>query len=226
MIPDNRPMTVQVKICGITTREAADVALRAGADFVGLVFHPKSPRNLDLDRARTLADVLRGRARIVALFVAPDDSDIESVVRAVKPDLLQLHGAESHARVASIAEKFGLPIVKAAGVADADDVLHAQKYEDVADFLMFDAKGGGEGHSGGSGVAFDWQILSGRTFKRPWFLAGGLNADNVARAIQISGAQLVDVSSGVEDAPGVKNPDKIMAFVAAAHAARYTAARA
>jgi len=219
-------MTVQVKICGITTREAADAAVRAQADFAGLVFHPKSPRDLDLDQARMLADALRGRTRIVALFVAPDDSDIERVMRAVKPDLLQLHGAESHARVASIGEKFGLPIVKAIGVADADDVPHAQKYEDVAEFLMFDAKGGGEGHSGGSGVAFDWQILSGRTFKRPWFLAGGLNADNVARAIQVSGAQMVDVSSGVEDAPGVKNPDKILAFVAAARAARYTAARA
>jgi len=209
-------MTVQVKICGITTREAADAAVRAGADFAGLVFYRKSPRNLDLEQAQALAHALRGRTRIVALFADASDYDIEPVVRNVRPDLLQLHGGESHMRVAAISAKFGLPVINVLGIAEDGDVAHAHEYEAAAEYLMFDAKNAGSERPGGIGAAFDWKILAGRTFKRPWFLAGGLNADNVARAIQVSGAQMVDASSGLEDAPGVKNPDKIAAFVAAA----------
>ena len=195
-------MQTQVKICGVNSREAAEATLRAGADFAGLVFHSKSPRHLERDHAKLLAELMRGRVRIVALLVSPDDSDIEAVIHAVRPDLLQLHGKEGHARVANIREKFGLPIIKAAGVADANDVVQAQKYEDVADHLLFDTKGHAEVSMGGQGAAFDWTILAGRTFRRPWFLAGGLTPQNVATAIEISGAPMVDVSTGVEDCAG------------------------
>ena len=207
-------MPIQVKICGITTPEAAEATVRAGADFAGLVFHARSPRHLTLDQARGLASQLHRRIKVVAVLVNPDDHDIEAAIHAAKPDLLQLHGAESHARVANIGQKFGLPVIKAVGVAEADDVASAQRYEDVADYLMFDAKGGG-----GHGVAFDWTILSGRTFRRPWFLAGGLTADNVAHAIQISGATMVEASTSLEEAPGVKNPSRIAAFIEAARGA-------
>ena len=215
-------MPVQVKICGITTREAADAAIRAGADFIGLVFHEKSPRNVSLHEAKEIAAIARGRARVAPLLVNPDDFDIENVMRGVKPDLLQLHGHETHVRVAAIAHKFGMPVIKAVGVAVADDVLHAERYEDVAEYLLFDAKGTWEDRSGGHGVPFDWTVLTGRTLRRPWFLAGGLTADNVGHAIQISGATMVDVSSGVEDVPGVKNAAKMAAFVAAAKNAQHT----
>jgi phosphoribosylanthranilate isomerase len=215
-------MPVQVKICGITTRESADAAIRAGADYLGLVFHPRSPRNVSLHEAREIAAVARGRARIAPLLANPDDFDIESVMHAVKPDLLQLHGNETHVRVAAIAHKFGVPVIKAVGVAVCDDVLHAERYEDVAEYLLFDTKGTWEDRSGGHGVPFDWTILTGRSFRRPWFLAGGLTPENVPHAIQISGATMVDVSSGVEDAPGVKNAAKMAAFVTAAKNAQST----
>lgn len=218
-------MPIQVKICGITTPGAAEATLRAGAEFGGLVFHPKSPRHLSLDQARSIATILRHRAKVAALFVNPDDHDIETVRHAIRPDLIQLHGHETHARVHDVVMKFGIPVIKAIGVATAEDVVAGERFDDVAEYLLFDAKGSGEGH-GGLGMCFDWTILSGRTFRRPWLLAGGLTAENVAHAIQISGAQMVDVSTGVEDAPGVKNPDKIMAFVAAARAGQTASASA
>ena len=214
-------MTVQVKICGINSREAADAAMRARAEFAGLVFFPRSPRKLTLDDAKALVNVLRARTKIVALFADAGDYDLEAVVRKVKPDVLQLHGGESPDRVGAIAARFKLPVIRAIGVANADDVATAHAFEDAAEYLMFDAKHTGAERPGGHGVAFDWKVLAKRSFKRPWFLGGGLNADNVARAIQISGAPMVDVSSGVEDSPGVKNPDKIIAFARAARSAQY-----
>jgi phosphoribosylanthranilate isomerase len=216
-------MGVLVKICGINSRDAAEAALRAGADFAGLVFFERSPRNLSLDQAAVLARLLRGRARVVTLLVEPADARVDEVMAAVSPDVIQLHGNESPARVAAIAARTGRPVIKAVAVADSEDVARAHAYEDMADYLLFDAKvDTAATRPGGWGAAFDWQLVSGRTFKRPFGLAGGLNPENVARAIEVSGAQLVDASSGVEDEPGRKSPEKIAAFVAAARNAPYT----
>ncbi len=216
-------MGVMVKICGINSREAADAALRAGADFAGLIFFEKSPRHLPLDQAAILARLLRGRARVVTLLVEPSDAVVDEVMTAVSPDFVQLHGNESPARAAQIAARAARPVIKALAVADSDDVVRAHAYEDVADYLLFDAKADSAAtRPGGWGAAFDWQLVSGRSFKRPFGLAGGLNPENVARAIYVSGAQFVDASSGVEDAPGRKSPEKIAAFVTAARNAPYT----
>jgi phosphoribosylanthranilate isomerase len=212
-------MAVQVKICGINSREAADAAVRAGADFGGLVFHAKSPRRLSFEAARALALRLRGRVRIVALFADAGDAEMAGAVSMVKPDLIQLHGRETPTRVGHLRARFGLPIIKAVSVADKNDVAAARAFADAADYLLFDARAPEAAvRTGGHGAAFDWKLLAGASFKLPWLLAGGLTADNVARAIAISGARLVDVSSGVEDAPGKKNPDKIADFIKAARA--------
>lgn len=206
--------TVTVKICGITSPEAVDAAVQGGAAYGGLVFHPNSPRNLSLDQGRALAERMRGRLKIVALITDMDDARIKALVEAVRPDLLQLHGGETPARVAEIRARFGLPVIKALPVADSADLAAADDYAKVADFLMFDAKAPkGAMRPGGHGAAFDWKLLAGRTFPRPWFLAGGLDPDNVARAITLSGAKIVDVSSGVESAPGVKDAGRINSFI-------------
>lgn len=221
-VDKRRPMALQVKICGITGVEAADAALKAGADFAGLVFYPKSPRHVVAEKAAILAAHLRGRLRIVALLADASDDEAAAAVVAAKPDFLQLHGQESPARVAAVRARFGLPVIKAIAIADAQDFASVFAYEDVADMLLFDAKSSPSStRPGGRGAAFDWQLLRGRTFARPWLLAGGLAADNVARAIRATGAAGVDVSSGVESAPGVKDPDAIRAFVAAARAAQF-----
>jgi phosphoribosylanthranilate isomerase len=220
-------MTVQVKICGLNSRDAAEAALRAGADFGGLVFFPRSPRHVNLEQARVLADLMRGRTKIVTLMVDPDDGLVSDVVAAIDPDLVQLHGKESPARVAAIAALSRKPIIKALAVAEAFDLAAARGYEEVAEYFLFDAKADAYAtRPGGLGAAFDWQLLTGARFKRPFGLAGGLGPDNVARAIGISHAAFVDASSGVEDTPGVKNAEKIAAFVAAARNARYTDVKA
>lgn len=210
-----RPMSVSIKICGITRAEAADASVRAGADFAGLVFHPKSPRALEPDAAAGLADRMRGRLRLVALFADADDALIARVVDRVRPDVLQLHGAETPARTAAIRDRFGRSVIKAIAVAGPEDFVGLGAYEDVADMLLFDAKAPAGSRPGGLGVAFDWQILRGRRFSRPVMLAGGLNPDNVGRALAVTDVAAVDVSSGVESAPGVKSPDLIRAFVSA-----------
>jgi phosphoribosylanthranilate isomerase len=216
-------MGVLVKICGITSSEAANATLRAGADFAGLVFFEKSPRHLSLPQAATLAGMLRGRARVVTLLVDPPDSMVDGVIAAVSPDFVQLHGNESPGRVAAIRARAARPIIKAIAVADSGDVVRAHAYEEMAYYLLFDAKADASAtRPGGWGAAFDWQLVAGRTFKRPFGLAGGLTPENVERAIQVSRAQLVDASSGVEDAPGRKSAEKIAAFVAAARNAPYT----
>jgi phosphoribosylanthranilate isomerase len=220
-------MPVQVKICGINSVESADAALRAGADFAGLVFFPASPRNLRADQAASLASRLRGRARIVALLVDASDEAIAAAISAAQPDFLQLHGRETPARVAEIRSRFGKPVIKALQVADANDLSVVPAYEPVADMLLFDAKAPANAtRPGGHGAAFDWQILRGHSFKRPWILGGGLNAENVARAIDTSSAQAVDVSSGVETTPGVKSVEMIATFVAAAKSANTAKASA
>jgi phosphoribosylanthranilate isomerase len=216
-------MTVKVKICGLNTREAVDAALKAQADFGGLVFFAKSPRHLRLEEARALAGAMRGRTRIVALFVDPSDREIEDTVTAIAPDFLQLHGTESPARVAAIAALAGRPAIKALAVAEAADIARAHAYEEVAEFILFDAKAEPSAtRPGGLGAAFDWQLLAGRSFKRPFGVAGGLSPENVARAIRIASPAFVDASSGVEDAPGRKSAEKIAAFAAHARNAPYT----
>jgi len=210
-------MTIAVKICGITSPGAIDAAVGGGAVYGGLVFHPNSPRNLAFEQARTLADRMRGRLKTVALIADMDDAGIERLVTVVQPDFLQLHGSESARRTAYIRGKFQVPVIKALPVAEAPDLAAAAEYENAADMLMFDARPPKDAlRGGGHGAAFDWKILQGRSFTKPWFLAGGLTPENVARAISLSGAKQVDVSSGVESAPGVKDAALIRAFIDAA----------
>lgn len=209
-------MAISVKICGITSAQAADAVIAAGAEYGGLVFHPASPRFVTLDAARALAGRMAGRIKTVALIADLDDAAIAAVIDAAHPDFLQLHGAESVARTADIRARFG-KVIKALPVAEAADLVWAHEYEDAADMLMFDAKPPKDAaRGGGHGAAFDWNLLHGKSFARPWFLAGGLNPQNVARAIIHSGAPMVDVSSGVESAPGVKSAALIQDFIAAA----------
>lgn len=209
-------MGTEVKICGVTTSGAADAAVAAHADYLGLNFHPASPRYLSREKAASLAARTRGAIRLVALVADAGDDAIAAAIAAAKPDFLQLHGRESPERVAEIRAKFGLPVIKALAVAELADLVFVPMYEQAADMLLFDAKAPeNTGRPGGHGAAFDWQLLRGRKFKRPWLLAGGLHADNVARAIAAAEAPGVDVSSGVESALGVKNDEMIRAFVAA-----------
>lgn len=215
-------MRVQVKICGITSAEAADAAASAGADFAGLVFHPHSPRNVDLEQASSLAGRLRGRLRIVAVLRDPSDEQLAVIKAQVNPDFIQLHSAESPARAAAIRQTFQIAIIRAIGVAEPTDLATVAAYEGAADMLLFDAKAPvSAARPGGHGAAFDWQLLRGRSFSRPWLLAGGLDAGNVARAIRAAGAPGVDVSSGVETAPGAKSPQMIRDFIAAARQAEF-----
>ena len=209
-------MALLVKICGINSAESADAAVRAGADFAGLVFHPASPRHLALDAGRALAERMRGRVRLVALVADAGDELIADVLKAVKPDLLQLHGKESPARAAALHARFGVPLIKAIAVAEGADLASEPCYEQSCEMFLFDAKAPDGARLGGRGVPFDWQLLRGRKFSRPWLLAGGLTPENVARAVATADAPGVDVSSGVETAPGVKSADLIAAFVSAA----------
>jgi phosphoribosylanthranilate isomerase len=215
-------MSIQVKICGITGADAADAAMRAGADFAGLVFHPGSPRDLKPEQASSLAARMRGRSRLVVLVGDAGDEEIDLAVTTVQPDFIQLHGRETPERVAAVKQRFGVSIIKAISVAEPDDLADVSAFEKVADMLLFDAKApASASRPGGHGVAFDWQLLRGRMFSRPWLLAGGLNAENVGRAIRAAEAPGVDVSSGVEQAPGTKSVDMIRDFVAAVRASEF-----
>jgi phosphoribosylanthranilate isomerase len=215
-------MSLVVKICGITSAEIADAAARAAVDLAGLNLLPASPRYLRLEQAAKLAARLRGKLRLVVLLGDPSDEELAAAVSAVKPDFIQLHGAEPPERVAAIHSRTGIGVIKAIAVADAADVALAKRYEECADMLLFDAKPpSGASREGGHGAPFDWQILRGRSFTRPWLLAGGLNAENVARAIHASEAPGVDVSSGVETAPGQKSAELIAQFVANARSAQF-----
>jgi phosphoribosylanthranilate isomerase len=213
-------MGVLVKICGITGIEAADAALDSRADFAGLNFYKKSPRNLGLGVGAQLADRFRGTdVRTVAVVADATDDELLQINEIVRPDFLQLHGAETAARASAIRARFGKPVIRAVAVAGAEDFAAIAAYEEVADMFLFDAKAPtGADRPGGHGAAFDWQLLRGRSFSRPWLLAGGLDPGNVARAIRASGAPGVDTASGVESARGVKSPELIRAFVAAARA--------
>ena len=208
---------VRVKICGLRTVADVEATARAGAAYAGFVFFPKSPRHLEVPQARALALAAPLGLAKVALTVDADDATLDAILDQVPLDMLQLHGHESPARVAEVRARYGLPVMKAVGVADASDLPVIMEYSLVADQILIDAKPPrGADLPGGNGLAFDWRLLVGRKWLRPWMLAGGLTPNNVAEAIRLTGARQVDVSSGVETAPGVKDHARIAAFVAAA----------
>lgn len=210
-------MSVQAKICGLSTLDSVQCAVDNGADFIGLVFYPPSPRYITPEQAAPLAEAAGGVLR-VGLIVDMDDSRLDEYLRQVDLDMLQLHGSETPERVADIKTKTGLQVMKAVKIASEEDLQEAKPYEHVADWLMFDAKPPKEMKNalpGGNALAFDWKLLGGSTWNRPWMLAGGLTSDNVAEAVKTAKAGAVDTSSGVEDAPGRKNTDKIRAFLKA-----------
>jgi phosphoribosylanthranilate isomerase len=213
-------MSLLVKICGLKTPEALDVALDAGADMVGFVFFPPSPRNLAFTAARTLGERVKGRAQKVALSVDADDDLLAAIVAALNPNLLQLHGKESPERILAIKSRFKLPVMKAIAVEEPQDLAAIALYAKVADRFLFDARAPREAtRPGGLGKTFDWRLLQRLDPGVPFMLSGGLDAGNVADALWITRASGVDVSSGVERAPGEKDPEKIRAFIAAARQA-------
>jgi phosphoribosylanthranilate isomerase len=213
-------MSLLVKICGLSTAETLDVALDAGADAVGFVFFPPSPRHITYDTARALGARVQGRAEKVALSVDADDALLDAVIEALHPDALQLHGKETPARVAAIKQRFGLPVMKAIAVEARGDLAAVADYAGVADRLLFDALAPREAtRPGGLGKPFDWRLLENLDPGVPFMLSGGLDPGNVAEALRITRARAVDVSSGVERAPGEKDADKIRAFVRAARTA-------
>ena len=203
-----------IKICGLTTPDTLAAALDAGADFVGAVVFPKSPRHIAPDAAARLFERARGRAKIVAVTVDADDALLAEIARTLKPDLIQLHGSETPARAERVRAVTGAGVIKALPIRHGDDFAGADEWDYHADHLMFDAKPpAGSALPGGVGHSFDWTLLADRVFRHPWFLAGGLDPDNVAGALRITGAPMVDVSSGVESAPGVKDAGRIAAFI-------------
>jgi len=213
-------VSLLIKICGLSTPEGLDVALESGADLVGFVFFPASPRHLGLDRARELGGRVKGCAGKVALSVDADDALLDAVVDALKPDLLQLHGREPPARVAELKRRHGLPVMKAIAVETRADLGIVADYAEIADRLIFDARAPRAAtRPGGLGKSFDWRLLENLDPGVAFMLSGGLDADNVALALGVTRAGGVDVSSGVERAPGEKDPDKIRAFVRAARSA-------
>ncbi len=213
-------MTLAIKICGLTSAAALDAALEGGADMVGFVFFAPSPRHVEPDAARTLGQQAQGRALKVALSVDADDALLGASVEALRPDMLQLHGKESPARVAALKARFGLPVMKAIAIERADDLHAIAPYLGVADYILFDARAPKDAtRPGGLGQTFDWHVLQNLDPALSFMLSGGLHAENVAEALRITRAPGVDVSSGVERAPGEKDPDKIHAFIRAARAA-------
>jgi phosphoribosylanthranilate isomerase len=213
-------MALSIKICGLRTEEALDTAVESGADMVGFVFFGPSPRNLSLLDARLLGERVKGRAQKVALTVNAGSKELQDIIDALKPDLLQLHGTETPEQVALVRSKFGLPVMKALPIATRADLSPMRLYAKVADRLIFDARAPKEAtRPGGLGTPFDWTLLKGIDAGVPYMLSGGLTVDNVAEAIRITGAPGVDVSSGVESSPGVKDSYKISAFIRAARRA-------
>jgi phosphoribosylanthranilate isomerase len=212
-------MSLMVKICGLSTPETLDVALQAGADMVGFVFFAASPRHIGLNMAADLGRQAKGRALKVALTVDADDATLANIVEALQPDILQLHGKETVARLRDIKETFGLQMMKAMAVETPADLASLAGYAAVADRTLFDARAPAEAtRPGGLGAVFDWHVLENLDLKRPFMVSGGLHAGNVAEAVRVSRAGGVDVSSGVERAPGVKDPEMIRAFIRAARA--------
>ena len=210
-------MSLIVKICGLSTRETLDVALDAGADMVGFVFFPPSPRHVSLETARDLGKRARRRASKVALTVDADDATLANIVEALEPDILQLHGTETVARLRDIKQKFALPVMKVLAVQTPADLVSLPGYAAVADRILFDARAAKDStRPGGLGAVFDWRVLENLDLKLPFMVSGGLNAGNVAEAVRVTRAGGVDVSSGVERTPGIKDPEMIRAFIRAA----------
>lgn len=210
----------RVKICGLSTAESVAAAVAAGAAYVGFVFFDKSPRNVSVETARDLAIETPPGIAKVALTVSADDATLDRITDAVPLDMLQLHGAETPERVAEVRTRYGLPVMKAIGVSDAADLDAIEAYAPVADQLLIDAKPPkGAALPGGNGLSFDWRLIANRRWPVPWMLAGGLTPETVAEAMALTGARQVDVSSGVESAPGVKDAARIAAFLKAARAA-------
>ena len=216
---------IAVKICGLTQADHIRAAAEAGARYVGFVFFPKSPRNIDPEAARLLAWAVRAGVDKVALVVDMDDDELDKLLDRVPIDILQLHGRETVERVAEIKKRYGLPVMKAVGVADAHDLAAIDAYSGVADQILVDAKPPKTAVlPGGNGLSFDWRLIAGRRWPTPWMLAGGLSVKNVAEAVRLTGARQVDVSSGVEATPGRKDKRLIEAFIAAAQQARQVTA--
>ncbi len=212
-------MSLVVKICGLSTPETLDAALQAGADMVGFVFFPPSPRHIGLETARDLGRQVGRRALKVALAVDADDAALANIVETLRPDILQLHGKESVARLRDIKQTFGLPVMKAIAVENVADLAPLPGYAAIADRILFDARAPkGATRPGGLGAAFDWRVLENLDLKLPFMVSGGLNAGNVAEAVRVTRAGGVDVSSGVERSAGVKDPELIRAFIRAARA--------
>ncbi len=211
-------MPIDVKICGIRTPDALRAAVDGGARAVGFVFYPRSPRAVSAEIAASLVRMLPTGVRAIGLFVDASDEEIQATSTRVPLEMLQLHGEESPRRVAEIRGRFGLPVMRAIRVATAADLSVLSAYEAAADWILFDAKPPANVTTlpGGTGIAFDWQLLDGVKPARPWMLSGGLHAGNLAEAVAVTGARMVDVSSGVEDRPGVKSVERIAAFLAAA----------
>jgi phosphoribosylanthranilate isomerase len=212
----DRGRAVITKICGITSLAALEAAVDNGALMVGFVFYPPSPRYLAPTKAATLVDAVPSGVDRVGVFVDPTDAFLDDVLGRVRLDMVQLHGEETPARVKQVRDKYRLPVIKAIKLGAADDVDKARDFDGVADWLMFEAPAPDRPDAlpGGNAQTFDWRLLAGRKFRRPWLLSGGLNAQNVAVAVKLSGALAIDVSSGVEDAPGRKNPARIEEFLA------------
>ena len=205
---------VSVKICGISTVDDVRACAGAGANYMGLVFFEKSPRNITIPAARDLALAAPMGLAKVALVVNPSDAELDAIAGIVPLDMIQLHGRETPERVAEVKARYGLPVMKAVGIADANDLPKLESYFGVADQILVDAKPpkGGE-LPGGNGLSFDWRLIAGRRWPCPWMLAGGLTPENVAEAVKMTGTKQVDVSSGIEDAPGQKNAELIQKFV-------------
>jgi phosphoribosylanthranilate isomerase len=213
------PQDIRVKICGLTTAEGLNAAIDAGAAYVGFVFFPRSPRNISLKDAAALAAQVPVGVAKVALVVDADDDFLDALTAQVPIDMLQLHGSEPPERVMEIKARYGLPVMKAVGIGQPDDLAQLDRYARVADQLLVDTKPPkGADRPGGNAQAFDWSLIAGRRWPVPWMLAGGLTPDNVAAAIARTGARQIDLSSGVESAPGIKDPNLIKAFLKAAKA--------
>ncbi|MDV6226136.1 phosphoribosylanthranilate isomerase [Nitratireductor aquimarinus] len=214
-------MTLDVKICGLKTEEALAAALDGGASHIGFIFFEKSPRHVEPDQAGRLREAARGRADVVAVTVKADDAALDAIVAAAKPDILQLHGAESPERVAEVKARYGLPVMKAFAIREAVDLEKITPYRGIADRFLFDAKPPkGSDLPGGNGVSFDWELLAALDDGVDYMLSGGLNAANIGAALNAASPRAIDISSGVERAPGEKDPDLIRNFFRAVRAAR------
>lgn len=211
-------MTIIAKTCGLSTLDTLNAALDAKTEFVGFVFYPPSPRNVDLEQSELLSDAVGNRAKKVGVFVNPDDDFLSKAIKAAKLDYVQLHGNEPIERVQYVQKRFNIKVIKAISIASISDISIAREYERYVDMLLFDAKPPVDLDNalpGGNGLEFDWKLISGKDWNIPWMLSGGLDAANVKEAVKISGAKIVDVSSGLEEEPGRKSIDKIKAFMEA-----------